>query len=246
MNETNKRKTLLLLLTALILILGALMPGLLARIHEGSYKPDYAAMNSVELQLRGAQASLKETMSVISNSTNTLEVSESMATRSAGEVLELAEELLQPYVDAGLIPVPDLNIAKQAYSCKPFLTVFEGEMAASVVAWQVLIQFDEEEPALVLGIDDRSGALMVLDYTSSKLEFYPSYFIPDETMETLSELYLSGLGDEFTQKFPEVVNTYTEDGGIRAQHGRIDWETEFGPAGISFDVWPYGVTVSLF
>ena len=245
MNRTNRNNYLLLLLTALILILGALMPGLMARIHEDSYKPDYAAMNSVELHLQGAQTSLKETISVISNSTNTLEVSESMATRSAGEVLEMAEELVQPYVDAGLIPVPDLNIAKQAYSCKPYLTVFEGEMVASVIAWQILIQFDEEEPALVLGIDDQSGVLMVLDYQSSKLEFTPTYFVPDVTMQTLSELYLSGLGEEFLQEFPTAVDSYTK-GDVRAQHWTIDWETEFGPAGISFDVWPYGVTVSLF
>lgn len=243
MNGINK-KTLLLLLTALVLLLGALMPGLTAWLHERSYQPDYAAMNSVELHLRG-EASLKERLSVISNSNNTLEVSETTATRSSGEVLALAKELLVPYVDAGLIPVPDLDVEKQAYSCKPYLTVFEGEPVASVIAWQVLILFDEEEPALVLGIDDETGALVVLDFQSSKLEFTPSYFVPDETMQTLTELYLSGLGPEFSQEYPTVVDSYTK-GGVRAQHWVIDWETEFGPAGISFDVWPYGVTVSLF
>ena len=245
MSGINRKKTPLLLLTALVLILGALMPGLTAWLHERSYQPDYAAMNSVELKLRGQQASLKERLSVISNSNNTLEVSETTATRSAGEVLELAEELLQPYVNAGLIPVPDLDVGKQAYSCKPYLTVFEGEPVASVIAWQVLILFDEEEPALVLGIDDETGALVVLDFQSSKLEFTPSYFVPDETMQTLSELYLSGLGEEFSQEYPTLVDSYTK-GGVRAQHWTINWETEFGPAGISFDVWPYGVTVSLF
>lgn len=245
MSKAKWKTSLLMLLCACLLILGAVLPGLLGHIQENHYQPGFAAMHSVELDLHG-EVSLKEMLSIISNSTNTLEVSGDVAVRTEEEILDLAQERLQPFLDAGLIVAPGLDVRSQTYSCKPYLTVWEGEEAASVICWQVLIQFDEEEPALVLGLEDQTGALVVLDYQYSKLEFYPSYFAPDVTMETLSGLYLSGLGGEFAQDYPEVVNTYTDDGSVRTQHGRMDWETEFGPAGISFDAWPFGITVTLF
>lgn len=247
MNKTKWKTTLLIVLCTLVLILGAALPGILAQIHEHSYQPGYAAMNSVELQLRG-QITMAETLSVVSNSTNTLEVSADMASRTEEEILELAEQLLKPYLDAGLIYAPGLDIPSQAYSCKPYLTVSEGEPAATVIAWQVLILHDEEEPALMLGIDDRTGALLVLDFHSSKTEFFDkgSYFVPDETIDTLYRLYSASFGEDFSGYPPSVTETYTASDGVTAQHCTITWETAYGPAGIDFDVWPFGVSISLF
>lgn len=250
MGGSNWKTAALVLLSFAVLVLGALLPGILADIQEQSYAPGFAAMNSVELQLRSdGNISLKDAISLVCNSTNTVEVGEEMTTRTAAEVMDLAEELLQPYLELGLIIAPGLDVRSQTYSCVPNLVVSEGEAASSVIFWQVLILFDEEEPALRLAIEDQTGALAALDYHYSKTDYVYSgvtYFVPDATLETLCKIYLDGLGEEFTEYTPTVAQTYTDADGVTAQHWNFSWEGTFGPAGISFDVWPYGISISLF
>lgn len=251
MNGRNWKTALLILLTITVVVLGALLPGILADIHESRFEAGFADIRSVELQLRSdGNHSLKDAISLVCNSINTLAVSENVTVRTEDEILDLAEQLLRPYLDQGLILASGLDVHSQTYSCIPYLTVSEGEAAASVVFWEVLILFDEEEPALRLGIEDQTGALVVLDYHSSKTDYIYTgveYFTPDETMEKLCKTYLEGLGSEFDSFTPEKdTETNTSSGGVYAQHWNISWEGEFGPAGIGFDAWPYGVTISLF
>lgn len=250
MKGYSARAILMILLTVAVVILGALLPELLAQIQEGSMEPGYAAMNSVELTLRsGDSRYLKDAISLVSNSIHTLEVSEEVATRSREEILQLVPKLLQPYLDRNLILAPGLDVKEMTYSCLPYLTVSEGEAASSAVLWEVLILFDEEEPALRLGIEDQTGALVMLDFHSGKTEASISgidYFLPDETLRTLCSIYLDGLGSEFADQVPEDIQAHITSDGVYAQHWNFSWEGAFGPAGISFDVWPNGITVSIF
>ena len=251
MRGTKWKTGLVVLLCAVLLILGAMLPGILADIHESRYAPGYAAMNSVELQLRDSSTlGLKDKFSLVSNSTNTLEVNEEVASHTAGEILELVESQLQPYLDANLILAPDLDVSTQAYFCQPYLTVSEGETVVSVVVWQVRIQFDEEEYPLVLAIDDQTGALMSLDYRYSKTDLYDmgeEYFVPDQNIDALIDIFLSGLGDEFSEYMPDVGdNKYSGGTGTNGQSWRISWEGDFGPVGLELRAWPYGIDVYYF
>ena len=251
MRGTNRKTVLVVLLCIAILVLGAMLPMFLADIHERRFAPGFAAMSSVELQLRDSSAlGLKDKFSLVSNSTNTLEVNEEVASRTAGEILELAESQLQPYLDANLILAPDLDVSSQAYFCQPYLTVSEGEMVVSVVVWQVLIQFDEEEYPLVLAIDDQTGVLVSLDYRYSKTDLYDmgeDYFVPDQNIDALIEIFLSGLGEEFTEYMSAAGNhKYSGGTGTNGQSWTISWEGDFGLVGLEFHAWPYGLNVDIF
>lgn len=248
MTGSNWKTPLLVLLTIAVLVLGALLPGILANIHEGSYEPGFAAMNSVELQLRShGSISLKDAISLVANSTNAVEVDEAMTTRTKEEILDLTGELLQPYLDREVILAPGLDVPAQAYSCIPSLSVSSGDSAGSTVFWTVLILFDEEEPALQVAIEDRSGAIIALGYNYSKAGIDgKDYLVPDETLKALCEIYLAGLGEEFSGYTPTVTESYTDADGVTAQHWNISWESAYGPAGIGFDVWEHGCSIGFF
>ncbi len=243
----NKWKTAFwILLTAALVILGAFLPGILTTARENLFIPGFADISSVELQLRSSDgAYLKDALSLTGNAGTTVSVTENMTVHTEEEILELAQSHLQPYLDQGLILMPDLDIPMQTFSCEPHLMVSQGDNAGSAIFWNLQIQFDKEEPALWLRIEDRTGALVLLDYHCSKAgSFEAPFFRKDESIYRLCETYFGALGEEFSAYvLPEIIQNYTDIGGSEVQHCSVSWEGRFGTAGVTVDVWQYGVTI---
>lgn len=248
-HKTLIKNIILLLLATATLVLGAVLPGVVAAWQDEGHGVSFAPISAVELELRQDGLTLGERIAILSDPSTTTEIPEGMAERTSEEILDLAAEQLMAYQKAGLILSPDLDVHTQTFSCVPWMAIYYGDVTRNCVYWALRIQFDGEEMPLYLTIDDETGIILAIQYEDSKTGYYldgeTDYFDPEISMDTLREVYLAELGEEFTEHEPSYVETEAL-GAPYGQYCQLSWgETLYGECRIAFDMWHYGFRISL-
>lgn len=236
------KKTLVLALTAGLILLCACLPKLAAFLADGRRESGYAPLRAVEFTLQGG-ADIREKIAVQCHSNQTLEIAEALASHTIDEMLDFAAEALEPYREAGIMLTSNLDVHSQILSYTPFMVVMEGpEGTRSNILWTLRILFDEEEPTLWLTMDDETGKIICMSYEFSK----EAWFDPYESMENLVEIYFSGLDVGIPEiDAPNLKSRYW-DGKIVEQVWNYYWtDEELGECGIEFHLFEYRLEINL-
>ena len=191
-----------LLLAAAIIIAGAVLPMLVAKVQDSlsSKQAGYAPMNAVSLEFEESGLTMQEKLALGSDADTSVEIPGELASRTAEEVLKLAAELIAPYQEAGLLHGEALA-KSQPKTCTPVLLYMKSESQRSNIFWIVTAAPMDRLWDLYLVIDDETGRLCTIEYTAntSDLAYLPITGSRKDQLMKLCEIYLSGLGDEFSE-----------------------------------------------
>ena len=198
----NRWKTLLvLLLCLLVLVLGAMLPGLVGRIQDSRNAGSVgnAALDPVRLEFDSSGMTLREKLGLLSSLTNSMQVSTDMTAHTTAEVWQIALETVERYRQAGLIPT-NLTAADIAY-CIPIMAYWEqysgGAQIRSNIFWELSIaDGGGGGNALTMMIDDRTGTVCTLSYQNVTTHRTENTRL-NKALEQLCTLALEELGEEF-------------------------------------------------
>lgn len=166
----GKLRVFLLLLTALCLIGGAMLPRVVAQVTDRLETDQvvYGQMQSVQLEFQEDETLTAVKKLALVRSGNGVEVSESFPRMTRAEVLAAVDAALEPYIDAGLIR---WNSEPKAV-CTARLLFDEG-FGWYGYFWEVYLNCElSPYEALILQMDDETGQVITIYYTAEE-ELYP-------------------------------------------------------------------------
>lgn len=241
---------LILVMVAILLILGALLPTLTGWIQDSGESDEvrYASISELQLKLYSGDMTILEKIAVAAKSESSYAVPVSMATMTSSEAMEKVQAILSPYQDMGLLPW-EIDLQTQLDTIAPTLVYTTGDDAGSFVCWGVGIAGSDWSLYLVL--DDETGALISIDYTvHSKTGAYDWDWADTDRMDShissFYELYTSGLGEQFitSDLGKKVPSFYWEEQTIYCP---IRWEDpQLGEITLILRATPYGFNTTIY
>ncbi len=182
------------LFTISLLAVGGLLPGCIAAWQDRASigTVSYAQIGAIRLELR-QELSVFEKLSLLVDQ-NTVETSEKDAATSQATLLNIVEQNLQPYQDAGLL---FFDIQHAEWIATPYLAYAGSPLQSFSIFWVVNIHSaDSPWQDLTVTVDDETGKIMTLEYTCE--DSYPETGSNSETplcdAELLWSVYSDGLG----------------------------------------------------
>lgn len=206
-----KNKSLLILLLAVVLvILGAMLPQIVGNMVDNSdlNQIEFANVSDVQLEFVESGISMREVMGIICRNTHSVEIPADMAGHTASEIQLLASQAITHYQDAGLI-LHEVDVYSQMLGCQPYLLYEQSSSRKSNIFWTLSLAPSDGSWEMELVIDDKTGRVCSINYDYNVDPDYidrdyvntaePIYEDLEATLLTFSELFLSGLGDEFSE-----------------------------------------------
>ena len=220
-------KKILIILAVLLLLAGAMLPGIAAAVMDSHAEASYRPMQSASLDIsRETPLAALEKLRLVQN---VVDIDASQAAMTEEEVFSAAEAGLQPYIDAGLFQwfQPD----NQSAAAK--LAVDPADPSHHLVCWTVTyISKQAPQRTLLLDIEDATGQILSISYNC-----YDSFTMEGvwernkKTLDAFSAIFFSGLG----MTAPEYA-LLERDGGVSVaryvfpEGGQIDLYAEGGGA----------------
>lgn len=193
----------LLLLAAGIIAACALLPGVVASYQDSTAigQPHFETVPNIQLQIRGEEETpAMAKLAMIARMDGGLEISKSMASMTQEEAEERALEILEEYVDVGLVDPFD-PVVLDGWCMMATVTT---DPSLNGVYWMMtLVSADEKNYAQFdLAVDDQSGAVLAVSFTSERIRH-------QEEREAL----LSGFADYYFNRLgiPDYAAFVTED-----------------------------------
>lgn len=191
-----------ILLCAALLFCGAVFPWIIALVQDWSDtgKVQYENIDAVQLSFVQEKEALTilEKIAVL-RSAEVLELPEEETQHSHEEVYVMVEKALLPYREAGLIPWGYM----ESYSSCTAVLVYDPEHTDRyVVCWNVSIVNADPYIELSVMIDDETGALLFIDYTSEEFGLAAMGIDYLECAELLYQIYFSFLDTELAAVEP--------------------------------------------
>lgn len=198
--------TLLLLLTAALILAGAKLPGITSAVTDkaAAGKVSYGILESVQLEFRERNSLSTMEKLILCRSGDSIEASEKDTRMTKEQALEAADEALAPYIDAELITW----VGERSAECHPRL-MFEASYGLHGYFWDICISYGVDSGKILnLLLDDATGKIVVMDYAV------------DENL--FEEMRISDGLDTFVQIYQEEMHLpepeYRKDdirGGVR-------------------------------
>lgn len=242
----NKFKSpLILLLSAALIIFGALLPRTVAAIQDDVdiNQVNYAPISEVHLEFNDDVMTMKEKFMIMHHDQTNVPVPAKLCTRTQENIMELVQDTIEVYTEAGLIPF-SVDVAQCLNDCKAYLG-YSYYTETSFVYWSIVLSNIEwSDWMLYLRIDDETGAIMKIEY----LHQATLYELPlDDKLDSFCQLYLEGLGTEFEEFDKTYLKKHmeaTSDGKVTYCY--ITWEDEyFGNVDMILHLTEYGFSTSL-
>lgn len=219
-----------LLLAALIIFLGAGLPGKVSAWQDRAGDISYAAISPVELTLKEESFNIVKKLSIFSKGDGLVEVPEAMASKTVEEIQDVFAQTLDRYIQSGLIRDPGADAEGQIINCIPYLAINE-ERSESYLCWYASLITPEAMWSLVLYIDDATGTVINVGYYDLINE-QPN---PETVLLGFSEMYLQGLGEEFAGYDPADILADAKYYSVSMISGYINWgDTLYGESIITF------------
>lgn len=203
------KSSLLLLLAAVVVITGALLPRIFANTQDGRQLDQltFSQINNVQLEFVEDGISMRETLGILCRNTDAIEVPLDLAAHTKEDILLIASQFISHYQNAGLI-LHNVDVKTHLADCVPQLQYEDNSNRKSNIFWVLRLMSVQENWEMYLTIDDKSGKLCNISYDyymdpdyvvegySSPAE--PIYSDLYDTLLTFSALFLKDLGDEFS------------------------------------------------
>jgi len=234
-----------LLLCALLILLGARLPQLAAKMQDdvGINQVRYAPVSEVHLEFDEDPPTIKQLLlAKLGYSTTNTPVGTQFCTRTQENILALAGEAILAYTEAGLIPF-DIDAVQTMTDCAPFLS-YSYKTGISCVFWDVVLCAPEwSDWNLFMTIDDQSGRILQVNFTCYSGDIYSQPV--DEYQSTFCRLFLEGLGPEFEEYDEEYrrLNTLSSM-SMEDVQTLIYWQDEnYGDVRMVIDLHPAGFQI---
>ena len=203
---TKLKNALLILLAAVSVAVGALLPGTVSYLRDrnASGKVTYADMPSLQLSLTHESGlDLYEKLFLLSGELDTLEISAQEARMTAQEVTAAAYAGVRSYLDMGLLGrIPE----DYTFSCQPMLVYPAENPKQYIVLWLVEMSLDAGNESWSLAMDDETGKILLLEFVTQYMQW------EREELYALSEVitatYLEALALDESEK--AIITTWDE------------------------------------
>lgn len=230
----------MLLLCAAALFVGARLPKSVAAVqdHVEINQVYYAPISEVHLQFDDS-LTIKEKLAVKANANTNVPVPAKLCSRTQDNILTLAQEALEEYVETGLLPF-DVDVRSQMSDCGAFLA-YDYYAESSFIFWDLVLSDSEwSDWVIFLTLDDETGTIITIQFGFNP---DPIYALPlDEKLETFCTLYKENLGTEFS----EFDETYYKKNTESTSDGRDMfvwlrwWDTDYGDMAVQLTLHEYG------
>lgn len=228
------KASVLILLTASVLVAGAWIPKLVAGFldQKTTGKSTLSSMAPVELDLR-RELSPAEKLVMMSRIDSLLPIQESKAAMSREEVLDTVLVKLTPYTDSQLAVLRD-----DLVEMRPYLVRVPQAPELQHVVWQVTISCSDTDFTFWdLILDDETGNILRVGYTEENPR---GVVVGMKGLELFADIFFSGLGieDPWSCVVPDLDYAYTGDNGNALRFRFTD--TRYGEAIIDLNVHDHG------
>lgn len=215
-----------LLLAAALVVLGAKLPQLVGAWQDtaADNQVAFGDVNEVHLQFAETDMTMRETLAISARQDESIEIPTELASRSQEEIRAIVENTIGQYQERSLINHGvDMDALLAEY--RTVLSQSGQKDGRSNIFWSVVLRDDAGEWSLWLTIDDRTGKLCYVEY------FHYSgglFFVDKKTaLYQFCDLFLSGLGDEFSGYEPDaLIKTAELSGDESYMTAQIVWEDE--------------------
>lgn len=232
----------LLLLSAAVLLFGARLPQNVAAVqdHVDINQVHYAPISEVHLEFDEDTPTIKQlVLAKLGQKTTNTPVSSKFCARTAENILSIAQETIDAYVDAGLIPF-DIDAGQTMTDCGAYLS-YSYRTGISCVLWDVVLCAPEwSDWNLTMTVDDQSGRVLDINFTYYQEDIYSRPV--DDYQNTFCELFLAGLGPEFAEYDAAYrkQNTLSDMSMEDVQTYIHWWDAGYGDVRLVLDLHPSG------
>lgn len=232
----RKLKTpILLLLTAVLLAVGAALPKIVAAVqdHNTIGEATFDTVESIRLNIRQDAPGLAK-LAMLYKLDDVIEMSENSASMTREEVEKAAYAALEPYINAGIMH----EFEKWNIEARPLLGQVPGQPELMSVFWSVDITGDPDVFYYVgVTIDDETGQLININCTSN---YVIEESIREDVLGTFCDIFFTELGIAEYADFAtnDLEGQYIGDNavGIRYRFG----DAVYGEINVDFFVHEYG------
>lgn len=239
------RITILLLMMALLLTAGAVLPGIVAAVQddEKAGEVGYSPIQSIELKLTEERETLPMLGKLSLLNEGLYSISEDEASMTQEDVREAVERELAPYYEWEMIPY---NWKDPTFIATPYLAYGAENDAMYCIFWEVAVYCDAENPfSLNLYVDDDTGKILWLHFDSgSSLEIYDQ----QSYLELFHQIYFDSLGMTESAQFweeNELVEDISQNSGAISAVRYTFGDMIYGEINIEFYVYSQGFYILL-
>lgn len=232
---------LLILLTMILLFIGASLPQIAAAVQDSATvnNSGYSEMESLKLdfsQERQWMPILGKLALIRDGSFYTVSPSETVIRQS--EIEQLVKDGLSRYYRAELIPY---NWDNYEFSAAPYLVYNDADKDTYAILWEVSIHWPDTKDNLSLYVDDETGLILWIHYdTTSALDVYTA----QGYLDAFSNAYFESTGISAILVNPEGYGAEFvdyDDSGLNAGGDLSYCHTIYHPdyGYITFEFWIY-------
>lgn len=219
------KSPLILLLSAALILFGAMLPKTVAAIQDDVdiTQVNYAPISEVHLEFDNDVMTMKEKFMIMHHDQTNVPVPAKLCTRTEDNIMELAQDTIAAYTEAGLIPF-SVDVLECLNDCKAYLG-YSYYTETSFVYWSVVLSNVEWSDWMIyLRIDDETGAVMQIEC----LHQATLYELPlDDKLDTFCQLYLKNLGTEFEEFDNAYLKKHMEATSDRSTlYCYLSWQDE--------------------
>lgn len=183
-----------LVLSVAVIVLCAYLPNIVSWQLDRKYdnQVQFAPVSDIRLEFADRDRSLKETVGMLGDIKDTVDIPAELASMKEDAVHRLAGETIEDYRAAGLME-QDATFVMQ--SIQPVLIYGSGESRNNVF-W--FVNFYDYKLGLYahFTIDDRSGSVVSVEFGNTVGDAYTRQEM-EYILGNFSQVYLEGLGEEF-------------------------------------------------
>lgn len=237
-----------LALTTLLVILGALLPGIVAAIQDASaQEAGFDSMRSVELKFRDDTHALEALWLYRDSTASTISPSE--ASLTAQQVLDIAAAAMVSYVDAGLIPY-EIDLSQATLTATLGYDPLEPEKNS--IFWYLTLSGSVHlYDSMNITIDDATGRVIHIYYFSNSAV----YASDDKPMllDIISSLYFEQIGAPELFVVPEAygISYWSREDRLNqksSEQGILYTliHPEYGTLGLAFIIYDAGFFIDIY
>ena len=164
------RRSLILLLSVLLIVLGGLLPNVVGKRQDAADdgKIYFATVSDIELEFSESDVPLKQTISILCGNFDSVEIPEELATQSRERVTNIADSAAREYQEKGVAFQSEDGVLYgfDIVIAQPVLAYSSTDNQSSIFWFVNVIGFDRTQ-FMSLTIDDRTGTVCSVDYSET-------------------------------------------------------------------------------
>lgn len=226
-----------LLLTAVIIAAAAQLPKITAALQDstGNQQVQYGNISSIQLDFEKQLTTIGK-LSLMLCFESGIEISEADASMSISEVNSAVTKAFEPYYAAGLMAPME-----KAYSeFRPQVVQDPDDPEIYTIIWTgQIVQDTEPYPVIELGIDDKTGAILYINYNAGYFLYAEAELL--NNVYLFSEIYFNALGITNYQDYIQGEIFYGDN--VNGITYTID-DAEYGKITMNFESFGSGFYIS--